>query len=276
MKAIKRFRDGIFNPREVKNYVDDKKRFTALYFFILAFLILIPSLVSVIFTPIVTYETKKEIRESFYHEETVPFYINSNILFNYNHDSEYVFEKELSSTTLLIMKANDEVLAYSGYSTVIEFCRTGVFINQFGFRSLLFSYREYEELNNIKFNDAYINSSEFWEKIFNVAEKEVPKQEILYKGISIVALFISYCVELGLWSLILAIFNNSSNRLGISFGNFWQMVVYLITPYALGIMISEMFGISWVSFIGLVVTIINIMRFSSKIVIIKGDDSDEL
>ncbi len=277
MKLFKRFRDGLFNPYNVNNYIDDKKGFTVIFFFILVILMILPSAISTIASPIVDYEDKAYLRETFYHDEAeVPFYINSNILFNTNRDNNFVYKKEIGNSTLIIMKANDDVTTYARYSTIIEFSRTGVFIHQFGIRRLLCSYKDYFEFSNMKFSDAYNNDGEFWQNIFSIIDKEVPKQEVLYKTMNIVLVFIATAFSLALWSLIFSVFNKSTSTKKMSFGKFWQLMIYLITPYAVLYTMSKMFGLNLLYYIGLGWTIVNIFRFSRKVVIIKGDDNDEL
>lgn len=277
MKLFKRFRDGLFNPYNVNNYIDDKKGFTVIFFFILVILMVLPSAISTIASPIVDYEDKAYLRETFYHDEAeVPFYINSNILFNTNRDNNFVYKKEIGNSALIIMKANDDVTTYARYSTIIEFSRTGVFIHQFGIRRLLCSYKDYFEFSNMKFSDAYNNDGEFWQNIFSIIDKEVPKQEVLYKTMNIVLVFIATSFSLALWSLIFSVFNKSTSTKKMSFGKFWQLMIYLITPYAVLYTMSKMFGLNLLYYLGLGWTIVNIFRFSRKVVIIKGDDNDEL
>lgn len=277
MKLFKRFKDGLFNPYNVNNYIDDKKGFTVIFFFILVILMVLPSAISTIASPIVDYEDKAYLRETFYHDEAeVPFYINSNILFNTNRDNNFVYKKEIGNSTLIIMKANDDVTTYARYSTIIEFSRTGVFIHQFGIRRLLCSYKDYFEFSNMKFSDAYNNDGEFWQNIFSIIDKEVPKQKVLYKTMNIVLVFIATAFSLALWSLIFSVFNKSTSTKKMSFGKFWQLMIYLITPYAVLYTMSKMFGLNLLYYIGLGWTIVNIFRFSRKVVIIKGDDNDEL
>lgn len=277
MKIFRRFSDGVFSPNNINNYVDDKKGLTVVYYFLLVILMILPSTLSTILSPSVSYEDKVELRESFYHDsEAIPFYINSSILFNETHDNSYVYKKELGSRGLLIIKANDDVISNPRYAMIIELSRTGVFIHQFGIRRLLFAYKDYEELNNIRFNGAYTNDSAFWDKIFSVLDSELPKEGPVYKVLNVAIVFVSTAFSLALWSLIFTIFNRPVDNRGITFGKYWQMVIYLLTPYAICYTISRMFSLSLLYYVGLVWTIFNIMRFSQRIVFIKGDSDDEL
>ena len=276
MKIFRRLSDSLFNPNNVNNYTNDKKWFTTIYFFILVIIMILPAALSTSLSPILSYEDKAELRESFYHDEKyIPFYLNSNILFNYDLDNTVVYTKELGSNTLLVIKANDEDSNYRSYSTVIELNRTGVFLTQFGFKRLLFSYKDYDALKNVKFDLAYENDSEFWNKIFSVLDQEVPKYEVTYKVVNLSLLFASLAISLALWTLIFTIFNKSSDIRGLKFSKYWQMMVYILTPYAFCYSLSRMFGFSIIYYVGLLWTIINVLRFSQKIVVIKGDGNDE-
>lgn len=276
MKLFRRLSDSLFSPNSINNYIDDRKWYTTLYFFILVIIMVVPASISIILSPLVSYEDKVSLRESFYHDEAkIPFYINSHILFNNDRNNEFVYKKELSSNTLLVIKANDDNINYRSYSTVIELNRTGVFLEQFGFKTLLFSYKDYEVLNNIRFEKAYDNDSEFWDCIFQVLDKEIPKYEIIYKVANVLLLFVSLSASLALWSLIFTIFNKSSDNRGLKFTKYWQMMVYVLTPYAFCYSLSRLFGLSLIYYIGLLWTIINVLRFSQRIVVIKGDNDDE-
>ncbi len=276
MKIFKRFTDGVFNPSNINNYTSDKRGFTVIYFFILVLLMIVPSTFTTILSPVVSYEDRASLRETFYHDATsIPFYIHSNILFNNDHDNSFVYKKVVGERTMLVIKANDDIETSTRYSTIIEFNRTGVFIQQFGIRRLLFGYNEYEELSSINFKDAYENDSKFWDNIFSVLDNEIPKQEVIYKGFNILVSFVSTALSLALWSLIFTIFNKSSNN-KVTFSKYWQLMIYILTPYAVCYTLSRMFGFGILYYIGLIWTVINVMRFSQRIVIIKGDDNDEL
>ena len=276
MKLFRRLSDSLFSPNSINNYIDDRKWYTTIYFFVLIIIMLLPASLSIILSPLVSYEDKVALRESFYHDEAkIPFYINSHILFNSDRNNEFVYKKELNNNTLLVIKANDDNINYRSYSTVIELNRTGVFLEQFGFKTLLFSYKDYEVLNNIRFEKAYDNDSEFWDCIFQVLDKEIPKYEIIYKVANVLLLFVSLSASLALWSLIFTIFNKSSDNRGLKFTKYWQMMVYVLTPYAFCYSLSRLFGLSLIYYIGLLWTIINVLRFSQRIVVIKGDNDDE-
>ena len=275
MKLFRRFSSGIFSPVEINNYINDKRIFTIIFYFLLVILISIPQTIYSLSSPTLSYEEKTTIREAFYRDaEGIPFVITSNILFHKEHDTEYVYEKALSSEVLVVIKTNVENELYLDFPIVIEIARTGVFLHQYSTKRLLFSYNEYEELKNIDLGRAYNNDSDFWEIVFDVAQKELDSQKTLSKVINVISIVISEGLYICILSLVLALFNRGADRRGLKFSKLWQMVIYLMVPYASGSILSELFGIGILYYVGLVWSMINVVRFAQTI-IIRGE-SDEL
>lgn len=275
MRLFRRFSNGLFNPIEVNNYINDKKIFTILFYFLLVILISIPQTIYSLSSPALSYEDKTIIREAFYRDvEGIPFVITSNILFHKEHDTEYVYEKALSSEVLVVIKTNVDNETYLDFPIVIEISRTGVFLHQYSLKRLLFSYNEYEELRNIDLGKAYENDRVFWETVFEIVEKEIDSQKTASQIIDVIAIIISEGLYICILSFVLALFNRRTDRRGMKFSKLWQMVIYLMVPYAFGSILSELFGIGILYYVGLVWSMINVVRFAQT-TIIRGE-SDEL
>lgn len=273
MKIFRRISDGIFNPININNYLNDKKIFTTLFYFILVIIMILPQSVQILASSPLSYNDEVAIRETFYHNgEPIPFTIRSELLFNDNHDNDYEYIKAINDNLVVVFRADSEYKKYLGAETVVEFNRHGVFVHKYGIRMFLFSYNEKEELNDIDFKSAYDDDKEFWDAIFKVAEEEVLFKESLIKTMDIAVLFIGEVLTVLILTLLLALFNRPINRKDLKFNKMWQMTVYLISPFAFAKVITELFGLTLIYYIGLIVTIINIIKFSQCIIIRGGKD----
>ena len=273
MKIFRRITDGIFNPAMVNNYINDKRIFTAFFFFLMIIIMILPQTIKVLGEPIFTYNDEVAIRELFYHEtEPIPFSIRSSLLFNDDHDNNYEYRKLISDDIMVLFRADSEQKSYASTKTIIEFGRYGVFIHKYGMRILVFSYNEKPELSDLKFSDAYNDDNNFWNVIFKIAEEEIMLVEPLIKTFEIVTLFVSETLSILILILILALFNRPINRKELSFSKMCQMIVYLLSPFVFASLLSQLFGFLLLYYIGLLITIINIVRFSQCIIIRGGNN----
>lgn len=273
MKIFRRITDGIFNPVMVNNYIGDKRIFTAIFYFMLIIIMILPQIIGVLAEPTFTYNDEVKIREMFYHDgEPIPFTIKSDLLFHDDHDDEYEYVKEIDDDVVIVFRAGSEQKIYAKFKTVVEIGRYGVFIHKYGVRVLLFSYNEKPELSNLKFSKAYDDDSEFWNTVFKIVEEEVILNEPVIKTVKIASLFVYETLSILVLIIILALFNRPMNRKELSFSKMCQMIVYLISPFAFASLLSQLFGFVIIYYIGLLITIINIMKFSQCIVIRGGNN----
>ena len=124
----------------------------------------------------------------------------------------------------------------------------------------------------MKFSDAYNDDNNFWNVIFKIAEEEIILVEPLIKTFEIVTLFVSETLSILILILILALFNRPINRKELSFSKMCQMIVYLLSPFVFASLLSQLFGFLLLYYIGLLITIINIVRFSQCIIIRGGNN----
>ena len=213
MKIFRRITDGIFNPAMVNNYINDKRIFTAFFFFLMIIIMILPQTIKVLGEPIFTYNDEVAIRELFYHDtEPIPFSIRSSLLFNDDHDNNYEYRKLISDDIMVLFRADSEQKSYASTKTIIEFGRYGVFVHKYGMRILVFSYNEKPELSDLKFSDAYNDDSNFWNVIFKVAEEEIMLAEPLIKTFEIVTLFVSETLSILIFLPLSLIFSRETNQ----------------------------------------------------------------
>ncbi len=268
---FKRFRGGLFRPVEIHRYVNDKGIFTALYFFFLVFIMIIPQIIYTFTTPVVSYEDTNMVREVFFNSnEPIPFTISNGLLLNDNNDDEIIYNIPVSSSVLVSIKSNNDSVRYREFPVVVELSKSGVFLYQYGFRQFLFSYSDYSELNGMKLNLACENNDHFWNVAFGIIRTEAKKIAPVFRTIDIVLSIIVNGVYICLFSFILTLFNRSGNRKNVKFSKFWQMVIYLMTPYAVGSILADVFGLALIYYVGLIWSMVNVIRFS-QFIGLRGD-----
>ena len=150
MNLFRRVSDSLFAPKEVYKYRNDKWYVTALFIIFLVFLSILPSSVNILTNNGLEYEDKKALKMLF-NGENIHFNIVDNKLVNKDADGK-TYSKKLNANSIILFttaSTYDTSIFNSGVSII--FMEDGVYVDQTVLHQKLFSYEEYQTLNDFDF-----------------------------------------------------------------------------------------------------------------------------
>lgn len=275
MKLIRRLSSGLFSPQEIVNYQSDSRWLTFLYMLILVLLMALPSLVTVNKDSPFGYNEKLELREDFYRDGVeMPFYIKHNQLFHIDGNTDFLYSKILKNG--IIVKATLTNLPKSEVSTTptIILTKNGIIFNYSIYTDVLLSYADYPQLENLDFSAAYNNDDAFWDIVLPIVTEKLAYFRPYITIASIVMAISGAFGSIIIWSLITTVFQRINTGAKIKFSKLWQMIIYVMAPYVLGNLLSELFGILMLYYIGFILMVVNSAKLGQTIVI--GGNKNEL
>ena len=266
---IKRLKTALFVPREIINMRVDRFGVVFLYLLILSFILMIPACVKVSSFKSISFDKRLEVQNAFNGKE-VPFEIVNYHLAKDTDvvNADYVISKELmvsfckgtleeptTKTTYRIVFLDQSVDLY--------YYLNGVKVTNL----MLFKYSDYTELENVDLRLAKsIENYDFWNKMFNVTNKEISK----YIPYASIAVGISYTfLNLGMMlliALVLSLFQRISIRRIISFKESYVIACYACSPLVISGLLSELFSLRIIYTIGIIVAVVYNMIAASQLI----------
>ncbi|MFA6611616.1 MAG: hypothetical protein WCS78_04455, partial [Bacilli bacterium] len=80
--------------------------------------------------------------------------------------------------------------------------------------------------------------------------------------------------SLVIWSLITTVFQKINIGSKVKFTKLWQLMIYVMAPYALGNLLSDLFGLVLLYYIGFILMVVNSAKIGQTIV--TGGTKNEL
>lgn len=264
---FKRFKSGLFSPSEVVNYRFDKKIITIIYLLILVILSILPSAISMIGNDSLTYADKRVIRESFLRED-IPFKIENNLLLpSAPLNEEYQEIRITDQIRIVFTDRSDYTLPVDAFdiSATIILSQEGVYYQKTLSRIFLFRYSDYPELQNLDLNFASVDDFQFWETVFQIVDQQLSKYAVVSVLINIAIIALASLIGLLFFGLLVSLFQKMSMPF-IRFGQYFKLIIYLLTPFVVCQLIGSLFGFDLLPFIGIVITVIYASRMNRKLI----------
>lgn len=265
---FERFKASLFQPSKIKYYQDDPKWITTIYFFLLVLIAIIPSLILIFTTDGLDYTDKRIIRNAFRNEEIPYQIVNSQLVKTIPNDEDY-FEFYINDNLLIAFTEEESFLSDNSLfatSIKIVFTKNNVYYSQSLLQMELLKYQDYEYLKNLDFSGAYQDNPDFWNNIFPIIDE---KLELFATGTmisNVIIIFLATIFSMILFSLVIAFFQKPRFFGEIKYGILWKLSIYLLTPYILISLFSELYSLPILSLVGGVVTIIYANIMSSSLV----------
>ena len=247
----KRIRDSLFDPKKVVDYIKDKGIICALFVLLFAFIMIAPSIFNII-----NYEISYDVKSNYITSlkgEYIPYKIINGELICSDASYSDNYTKTIGIVNYTF-STNGEVK--SGYGLDVVFTKDKVNIMFSGMNSELFSYSDYEELNNLDFDTLTTGSGQAWESVFSVANK-------LYKANMPVILITNIIIGLinAIITLMIAVLIFSFSALfrlrnAIKFGAIMKVNIYYLAPFVVGNLLDDIFKTKFLFIVGIVITII--------------------
>ena len=137
----------------------------------------------------------------------------------------------------------------------------------------MFSYSDYQVLENLDLNDAGKDKMDFWEPVFMVLQQQINKIKPFYIVMYILSSIIQACMTVLLCSLVLTGFNRIGTPINLRFKNHWKLCVYGSTGFVLGNIFATLYNFMLLYYVGLFLSIA-ICAIASKKFIIRGGKNE--
>lgn len=257
MKIFSRMKDSIFSPNMIYTFKNDKKIFTTLYYFILVILLMIPSLIIIAFNSDIDYTTRVEIRKAFLISEEIPFKISNNTLVATKEGVKEYYNVSYGTIEIFFSDSEEFNLPSEYLNTSnILIGKDGIYIATPVANMMITSYQDFSSFEGLDFTKAKSYDQDFWNKAYDVITLVYSKFKPAIIITSIVLMFFQASFTLLIFSLILTLFARFGDANFLSFAKHWQLMIYTLSAFVIGNMLSILFGIRLFYYIGLIVSLI--------------------
>lgn len=278
MKFLDRLTSGLISPKRILSFSEDK---FILAFFVLLFEIIvlaIPGIISAYINNPLTYDTKVNIRESFYLED-VPYEIKNGSLnyigtgtekdyyIVYTDEYTFVFSRNDNVRSLLYSNNNNGSIIMDNNASheVIIFNSDSIYINLYTVNFKLGNYDEFNDFEGLSFLDNTPNDDNFWDPFFTGFKKVFEKYQDMVFVINVIITILSEIVTFLLMILIITAISRMGKVGLVSFGKSFKLIIYFMMPYVLGEFIATLTGVRILMYIGMGYTLVNIFRMNFMI-----------
>lgn len=278
MKFLDRLTSGLISPKRILSFSEDKGLIVFFVLLIEILILAIPGIISAYINNPLTYDTKVNIRESFYLED-VPYEIKNGSLnyigtgtekdlyIVYSDEYTFVFSKRDDVRSLLYSNNNNGSIIMDNNASheVIVFNNDSIYITLYTFSFRLGSYEEFEDFEGLSFLGNTPNDDNFWDPFFSGFKKVFEKYQWKVFTINTVITVLSEVVTFLLMILIITAISRMGKVGLVSFGKSFKLIIYFMMPYVLGEFIATLTGVRILMYIGMGYTLVNIFRMNFMI-----------
>lgn len=255
---FKRLRDALFSPSSLADYKKDRWWITTLFFVMLVVISTLPNILYYLTPQRLTEDDSLLIRKEFEGLD-IPFEIVNGELVNYSEQSNLVIT-ELVAKQYIIMITTSENVPLNETNIIFKIGKNKVTKYHNQKEEVIFEYREYPRLNNLDFNDLSQGDYMEWDLVNSVINAEIKSNYGVVAFANIAQAFLVTFFTYLILSLLLVVVNRM-NFANIEFMTGWKLLIYCFAPYAFGELLAGLYGISMLSFVGIVLTVF----FSTKV-----------
>lgn len=265
---FKRLRDALFSPSSLANYKKDKWWMTTLFFLMLVLISTLPSILYYLTPTKLTESDSLVIRKSFEGLE-LPFKIVDGILIKSPSSTEDTVTVLVADYYMIIITTNEEY-EMDTVHPIFMIGKTKVTKIEDKKEKVIFEYRDYPELNNFLFNKLSKGQYMDWDIVYSIINTELKLSNniVAFVGIG-QELLVSFFTYLIL-SLLLVLVNRMSFA-NIDFKSGWKLLIYCFAPYAFGELFAGLYGISILSFVGILFTVVFSTKVLRKVYLERGN-----
>lgn len=247
---FKKISNSLVSPKECANYYKESFGKTFLYLLLLVLLMLIPVVLSVSTSQLISDSGENEIRNAFINED-IPFIIVNGELKNINDDNTFVYQnKNLTGITFYITENEKNVTSVLDELSIV-LGKDKVYVKVTTLAVPIISYTEYDYLTNLDFSDQQlINSFKFWDNIFYIMNNEYNKARPMFVVFSTIIYFFYWLAWLCIFACVLAIFGKMKYGKMIKFSGLFKLSIYNLTPFVFCSLFANIFGMQLLLYLG--------------------------
>ncbi len=260
-----RIRDGLLSPSSIVDYIKDKWYKPFFQIILYALLLTIPTVISILTYEGLNYDQKMEIRKAFDGEE-IPFSIVDGKLVSTKGD-DFVYENELLEIYKVVISTNENSGKEISENYTIVFREEAILLSFAGVEMKIANYNDIDKLKNFELSllGDYNNTNE-WNDVFAVCN-DVVKSYINFAALSIsFSAFIQNVMVILIIALIISMsFVFRFSKL-LKFSAMYKMSIYYTAPFVIGCLLSSLFNLGILYYIGMIVSLVYSIIGSNVIV----------
>lgn len=268
MNFLYRLYDGLLHPKDVHKYSEDKCIYPIMHFIILIILILVPTIVSIIFSNPFPKEIKDDLKYAFINGQEIPYiiednklkYVGTEIEKTYYYIESNYYKIYFTSYDNFTPQKSNVMLSFLGEKTTLIFKSDGLYTSSSS--NAIFQYKSID-FNGFSFKEAKNGSFEYYDQIFGKITKMLDYIKEQTLPIDILLATFEIASNILLLSLICTLITRI-NQKQYHFKKQWKLTIYLLTPFIFGELFAILFSINIIYYIGLIITIKNCMSFNQR------------
>jgi len=253
--VFKRFKTSLFEPNNLAGLVNDSSLMTFLYYVLLLILSIIPAFILIFSSLGLSYDEKLSIRNDFKGVEIPYEIVDYQLVKKVNDENNYHKYKVNETFYVIFTDSKIEDLKYQVFfETVIIFTKDRVVYEELLYNRMELLYKDNLNLKELDFAGATNNELEFWDTVFAIVNSILEQNSSKYKIVNAFAMIIYANILLILYSLIITLFQYFKVKHIVSFGKFWKVAIYAMTPFVLLTLFGDLFNFQVLSIIGIIIS----------------------
>lgn len=256
---FRKLSNSLTSPKEVAKYYNESFGKTILFILILLVFVMVPTVISLLTSDMLSENTKKIVKNSFVNAE-VAFEIEDGVLHNINGDTDYVYTNETAKNMHIVFTENIEKAKapIDGYAIVLT--KDGIYqiISLLeDFPTKIASYSDYEYLKNLDFSDPEIFSDiNFWDNVFNVTSMILNEARPMYIISNLLYYVVYWIGMIVLFVFIMTFFAKMRTGNYLGFWKIFKLTFYSLTPFIVCLVFSTLFNLGFLVYIGYLISAI--------------------
>lgn len=255
---ISRFIAGLTSPSKIIQYKDDKWYQPVLLIGLMILIALVPIIFYSLNTEMLSYQTQKDIRTTFIHQEVIEYKIEDNTLVYLKNETNFTkVTTEYGNFIFTNSDINNEHLS-SGITYAFLKEDVSVYLNNILMMS--YKYSELPNFNGLDFRCAKDDDYIFWDKVFNDVSMVLSSFSDAFVTFSIVSNVIILIGDVLICALLIALLIKFQAREG--FSKAFKMALYACVPTFMGMVLSLLYNASIFNTLGMLWTFVFGYRIS--------------
>ena len=247
----RRFQYGLLSPKLVTEFMRDRMYKPFIQLILYALLMVIPVVIN---------DLNHKGLSSTYRNAIVASFKNTEIDYKIEDFKLKKTKENVEVYESSVLSVVNVRIGLDGKSSpklyCVEFREEDFVFKVSGVEMMKYNYYDFEELQSLEFNRLSSENSSEWDKVFSVCDKVIKafyKQNVVMDGI---ANFLRYYAALLFLSLCLALTYIFRFKNVINFKVMFKLGAYYTAPFVLGMVLSNLFGLSIFYIIGLVLSVV--------------------
>lgn len=245
-----RIKAAFFSPKQLKAYRHDRWSMVLAFLLLMTLIMTLPLAIKLSKQDVMSYETRLSIRTAFRSGENLPFKIENGTLVATSSKSAVTVD--LSFITVVVTTA--DAFTPSGGTTLLLYS-DHVSLAQSLMVQELFTYAEHPELEGLDLSLAHEDNADFWSTVFTVVSSTLSSFRARYLVTATLLLLVQVLVKMLFYVLVFTFLQHFFTGALATFGDIFRVACYCYAPTAMLTAIGNLYGVSWLYVIGLLVTL---------------------